>query len=530
MSYKVLARKWRPKLFNEVVGQDHITRTLKNSILNDKVAHAYLLAGTRGIGKTSIARIFAKAIRCENRTTDGEPCLVCDSCLEIENLHSMDYLEIDGASNNSVENIRDLVEAVQYLPAKGRYKVYVIDEVHMLTVSAFNALLKTLEEPPAHVIFIFATTDPQKLLGTVLSRCQRFDFKNSTIEDLTAHIKDIACKENIVFSHPKIITEIAKQAKGSIRDALSIFDQVIALSESGNINEETLNLSLGMVKSDAILNLLRAILNGDKKSVVDQFELLIHENMNLKIFSNQLLDFIYDLLISTDPQGLLPFQNQLDGIENISMVELMWIYENLSKDISWSLTSLNPENNLCFSLFKMAVREKIINADDTPLQIKKNSKVATNIDCEASIEPKSWQSFISFVYEEQNTLAMNLERGNLLSDSDIKHSDNAFLIAFEKDCKIFYDYLNNEEKLDALKIYLAKYLNRSTSDLIINLQLLNEKEKEERSFKSSLEIEESRIKQKLQDQRHEILNNKYIKEAENLFNSQVNKVILNNEH
>ena len=146
LSYKVLARKWRPKLFNEVIGQDHITRTLKNSILSDKIAHAYLLTGTRGIGKTSIARIFAKAIRCENRTVEAEPCLKCASCLEIENLHSIDYLEVDGASNNSVENVRDLVEATQYLPSSGKYKVYVIDEVHMLSVSAFNALLKTLED------------------------------------------------------------------------------------------------------------------------------------------------------------------------------------------------------------------------------------------------------------------------------------------------------------------------------------------------------------------------------------------------
>ena len=163
-----MARKWRPKQFSEVLGQEHITRTLKNSVLNKKIAHAYLLTGTRGIGKTSIARVFAKAIRCENLSETGEPCLVCQSCEDIEKSSSINYIEIDGASNNSVENIRDLIETVQYLPSSGAYKIYVIDEVHMLSVSAFNALLKTLEEPPKHVVFIFATTDPQKLLGNGL--------------------------------------------------------------------------------------------------------------------------------------------------------------------------------------------------------------------------------------------------------------------------------------------------------------------------------------------------------------------------
>jgi DNA polymerase-3 subunit gamma/tau len=175
--YQVLARKWRPKKFNDVIGQEHITKTLVNSIEKNKVAHAYLFTGTRGVGKTTIARIFAKSLRCENRLEDFNPCGECNSCKSIDSSNSLDYVEIDGASNNSVDNIRELIENVNYLPSSGKYKVYVIDEVHMLSNSAFNALLKTLEEPPAHVVFIFATTDPHKLLGTVLSRCQRFDFK-----------------------------------------------------------------------------------------------------------------------------------------------------------------------------------------------------------------------------------------------------------------------------------------------------------------------------------------------------------------
>src|SRR5690349_18231976 len=204
MAYQVLARKWRPKQFEEVVGQTHVTRTLQNAIKQEKLAHAYLFTGTRGVGKTSIARLFAKAIRCENRKPDCNPCLVCQSCKDIDSGNSMDYIEIDGASNNSVDDVRSLIENVQYLPTRGKYKIYVIDEVHMLSVSAFNALLKTLEEPPHHAIFMLATTDPQKLLGTVISRTQRYDFKNVPVEQLTQHLMNIAKAEGITFTSPTV--------------------------------------------------------------------------------------------------------------------------------------------------------------------------------------------------------------------------------------------------------------------------------------------------------------------------------------
>ena len=214
MSYQVLARKWRPKNFNEVIGQDHITRTLKNSVKTQKIAHAYLLTGTRGVGKTTIARIFAKAIRCENLQNETEPCLVCDACTAVDKSQSIDYIEIDGASNNSVEDVRELIENVQYLPTSGKYKVYVVDEVHMLTVNAFNALLKTLEEPPEHVVFIFATTDPQKLLGTVLSRCQRLDFKNVSVDVIKNHLAKIIEQEKLSVESENILYAIAKYARG----------------------------------------------------------------------------------------------------------------------------------------------------------------------------------------------------------------------------------------------------------------------------------------------------------------------------
>jgi len=227
MTYQVLSRKLRPKAFQEVIGQEHVIRSLSNAVKVKKIGHAYLFSGTRGVGKTTVARIFAKAIRCDSPLSDGNPCNTCKPCLDFNVDNSMDIIEIDGASNNSVENIRDLIANVQYLPTTGRFRIYIIDEVHMLSNSAFNALLKTLEEPPEHVIFIFATTEPQKIPATIVSRSQRFDFKSVSINDLVKFIKDVAVREKIHFGDENIYNEIATLGYGSVRDALSVIDQIL---------------------------------------------------------------------------------------------------------------------------------------------------------------------------------------------------------------------------------------------------------------------------------------------------------------
>lgn len=567
MSYKVLARKWRPKTFSEVIGQEHITRTLKNSIISDKIAHAYLLTGTRGIGKTSIVRIFAKAIRCQNKTPEGEPCLVCESCTGIDNGNTIDYLEIDGASNNSVENVRELVESVQYLPTTGKYKVYVIDEVHMLSVSAFNALLKTLEEPPKHVVFLFATTDPQKLLGTVLSRCQRFDFKNAKLEDLVTHLKKIADAEGIKFANDNIPLQIAKQARGSIRDALSLFDQIIAFSHDGLINDEIINLSLGLVENKTINSLIDGVLLADKKGVYNLFQELGHQNIDLKMLANQLLDKLYNVIIDLNTSGQASSDHGLTQLEQVSTVELMWIYENLSKDIEWSLSSLTPESNFCFSLLKMVAREQIVNLDDQKISVKKNSKITTvepvddavEVAVESEPEPTidsivqpqvqpevlaeatpvvapkikpelTWNEFIRFLYGRSKSLGLNLERGNLLNDNGQVLEQSNFNIAFDLESKIFYDFLNEPERKLDLKTLLSEFLERSVAEIGLNFQLLNETEKIENNFQSSLEIQENATKAKLDAQREEILNSKYIQDAQNLFDSKISRIILNEEN
>ncbi len=226
MSYEVFARKYRPQTFDDLVGQPHVSRTLKNAVAQNRLAHAYLFVGPRGIGKTSTARILAKSLNCVNGPT-ATPCGECDNCREIAAGNSLDVIEIDGASNNSVEDVRQLRENVRYAPAKGRYKIYLIDEVHMLSPAAFNALLKTLEEPPAHVKFIFATTEPQKVLPTILSRCQRFDLHRIPANLIAQHLQFIAGKEKITLE-PAAAHAIARGAEGGMRDAESMLDQLVA--------------------------------------------------------------------------------------------------------------------------------------------------------------------------------------------------------------------------------------------------------------------------------------------------------------
>ena len=240
MSYQVFARKYRPQTFDDLVGQSHVSRTLKNAVAQNRLAHAYLFVGPRGVGKTSTARILAKSLNCEKGPT-VTPCGVCDNCREIAAGNSLDVIEIDGASNNSVDDVRELRDNVRYAPAKGRYKIYLIDEVHMLSSAAFNALLKTLEEPPPHVKFIFATTEPQKMLATILSRCQRFDLHRIPANLIAQHLQLIAGKEKISLD-PAAAHAIARGAEGGLRDAESMLDQLVAFCGEKIAENDVLNV------------------------------------------------------------------------------------------------------------------------------------------------------------------------------------------------------------------------------------------------------------------------------------------------
>lgn len=288
MAYTALYRKWRPKTFDEVRGQDHIVRTLKNQIQSDRIGHAYLFCGTRGTGKTSIAKIFARSVNCEN-PQDGNPCCTCSMCRRIEASNSLNVVEIDAASNNGVDDVREIRNQVQYPPSEGKYRVFIIDEVHMLSAGAFNALLKTLEEPPAYVIFILATTEVNKIPVTILSRCQRYDFRRISVQTIAGHLMELAKSEGI-DAEERAIRYIARVADGSMRDSLSLLDQCAAFHFDETLTYENVLDVLGAVDNSVFTRLFDAICAGDTKACLEEVAAMVDQGREL---SQMVTDFIW---------------------------------------------------------------------------------------------------------------------------------------------------------------------------------------------------------------------------------------------
>lgn len=305
MSYTALYRKWRPLVFEDVVEQQHIVKTIKNTVKSERVGHAYLFCGTRGTGKTTMAKIFARAINCLN-PKDGDPCNECEICRGILEDTILDVVEIDAASNNSVDNIREIRDEVVYAPSQARYKVYIIDEVHMLSSGAFNALLKTLEEPPQHVVFILATTDPHKLPATILSRCQRFDFKKITPQSIAGRVQYIAGESGISLE-PDAAMLIARLADGAMRDALSILDQCVAVGNKDISHQDVLDI-IGIVSDDFIADMVDDIQNADTEELVRDVERLSSNGRDILRFASDLVLYYRNLLIcklSSQPESIL---------------------------------------------------------------------------------------------------------------------------------------------------------------------------------------------------------------------------------
>ena len=318
MSYTALYRKFRPARFEDVKGQDHIVTTLRNQIKSDKIQHAYLFCGTRGTGKTSVAKLFAKAINCEH-PTDGNPCLECPTCKAIASHSALNVVEIDAASNNGVDNIRQIIEEIAYPPTDGRFKVYIIDEVHMLSIGAFNALLKTLEEPPSYVVFILATTEVHKLPVTILSRCQRYDFKRISVNDIVERINELLPEEGIE-ADDDAIRYIAKNADGALRDALSLLDQCIAFNFGQRLTYEMVLETLGAVDLKVFSVMLRSIISGRVSDAIASLNAVIMEGRDLSQFVSDFTWYLRNLLLAVTSDDISSVVDMSkENLDNLSL-------------------------------------------------------------------------------------------------------------------------------------------------------------------------------------------------------------------
>jgi DNA polymerase-3 subunit gamma/tau len=436
----------------------------------------------------------------------------------------MNYIEIDGASNNSVDDVRELIENVQYLPTRGEKKIYVIDEVHMLSVPAFNALLKTLEEPPAHALFILATTDPQKILGTVISRTQRYDFKNVSIDALMDHVLKIAEAEGLKFENKTIPRTLAQLGQGSVRDMLSIFDQVVGLSENNFISESLLSQSLGMAQSGALRDIVLSLINEDAKSCKDIYEKLIEENVDIKKLCDQILNLIFNVINSLSDHHSSPEEEIISRgeISNLGLSELFWIYETLVKDLIWAQTSINPEKVILIILQKICYRKKMLGAEGLTVGQINKGEVKKKVN-------KSWGEFLTWVRQISPATEANLAHGNLLQEVNLNSLPLIIEIAFPHEASVFKEYLDEKETCARLKNQIAEFYEVGVDKLVFRTSLLTSEQKNESNFKTLIEIEVEKKTQTENDKRNKILNDPFIKEAEKLFHAKIDRIVLKNE-
>ena len=417
--HKALYRSYRPQIFDDVVGQEYIIRTLKNQIENNNIGHAYLFTGTRGTGKTSTAKIFARAVNC-NYGINQEPCNECDLCRGILSDNIIDVIEIDAASNNSVDDIRELRESVKYSPTKAKYKVYIIDEVHMLSQGAFNALLKTLEEPPSYIIFILATTEPHKIPATILSRCQRFDFKRVTVKDMSDRMKKICMEENI-HVEDKALNLISRNSQGALRDALSILDQCISFGDNKIEYKDVVEL-LGTVNVDQLFDMAKCIINQDTKKSLQNLNEFVLCGKDIRNLINDLIDHFRNLMVCK-------VSNELDEI--ISLPDEILI---LLKEQSNSIDM----NSLIRILNILSVAQDNIRSSSNP-------RVLAEVTIMKLAQPMFDESKESLIKRIEN-LENIIESGSIKISIDSNHnSKEDYIVENNEDEEAIYENIKNED-------------------------------------------------------------------------------------
>jgi DNA polymerase-3 subunit gamma/tau len=494
MSYEVLARKWRPQVFKDVIGQEHITQTLINAIKTERLAHAYLFSGARGVGKTSVARILAKAINC-TKGKPGIPCNKCGSCTEITNGSSVDVQEIDGASNRGIDEIRELRDNIKYMPSSSRFRIYIIDEVHMLTLPAFNALLKTLEEPPPHVKFFFATTEPHKVPVTILSRCQRFDFKRIPLGKILQHLKKIAKKEGIKISESGL-TIMAGEAEGSMRDAESLLDQVISYAGAKVEEKDVLDI-LGIIDRELIFESSRAIIEGAPEKCMEIVERIYNYGYDIKEFYRALMDQFRNLLVSLiAPQTQLLDMTESDR-EEINRQAQMAGSEKLRQSLSLLIAR---EEDLRFTSHPRLVLETIMiklcrlgetlsfeeliekigalekrlsttpSARQSPLGQPSLPSADREMEQEVSegseglpekADNRDWEEFLDFLSAENGAMANVLKEWHLLSLTDQTLEIGGGINSFSS------SYLEEPERLKKLADYCRGFFKKDINIKIV---------------------------------------------------------------
>ncbi len=553
-SYIVLARKWRPAQFSDIVGQNHIVRTLNNAIRSNRVHQAYLFTGSRGIGKTSIARIFAKVLRCESVQEINEilkSCDACSNCKEITSSSSVDVIEIDGASNNGVEAVREIRENAKYMPSSGTRKIYIIDEVHMLTTAAFNALLKTLEEPPSHVVFIFATTEPHKIPATILSRCQRFDYRKVTLHQIQSRLTEIIQAED-VQAESAAISLLSRAAEGSMRDALSLLDQVIAFSGS-KISIQSVRDSIGLIEGQTIVGILNGIFTRNPNEALRFIEQAHQQGHDLRVLTRSLIEFLHAVLLakigSPHSSALELSEDEWSELQAIAplrtLEEIELFFQVLHQGLEWIARSPQPKIVLDVLVIKCSTAEALVCIDSfskspspgaantptpeqkidleavpTPFTHKESEKTAppSSVPSVPESEKKSlsWEGFVDHVRKTRPLLASILEHatGTQMSGLDGIPGERMILIYYSPQEAYFREQLQSRVYQEQLS-QLSKEYWGSMFPFRVELKntgesLLARKEREQRERIES-------IKEKAQ--KHPI-----IMEARSLFGGEIGPI------